>query len=311
MDGNTSNNPVFVEDFPTADGKLPKLRRFKFVGPGVFHTMGNPLKAGRDITWSDLHDRRRVVVVSENLAREYWGEPGKALGRRLRETPKSEWLEIIGVVGNEHDNGVNEKAPTVVYWPLLVEHFWDNALNVQYSMVYELRSPRVGTAAFFKEVQAAVWSVNPALPTAGVRTVGEIYARSMMRTSFTLLMLALAGGVSLILGVVGIYGVISYAVSQRTREIGIRTALGARRVQVEGLFVRDGLALITAGVVLGLVAAVGATRLLGTLLFGVSPLDPLTYAAVSAALAVAALLACYLPARRAATVDPVTALRSE
>lgn len=311
MDGNTSNDPIFVEDAPSAEGKLPPLRRFKFIGPGSFQTMGNPLKAGRDITWADIHNRRRVVVISENLAREYWGEPGKALGRRIRETPKSSWLEIVGVVGDEYDNGVHTKAPTIVYWPLLVEEFWGRGLRVQHSMAYELRSPRVGTPAFFKEVQAAVWSVDPALPTASVRTVREIYARSMMRTSFTLLMLALAGGVSLILGVVGIYGVISYAVSQRTREIGIRMALGAKRAQVEGLFVRDGLSLIAIGVVLGLGAAVGVTRLLSALLFGVSPVDPATYAAVSAGLAIAALLACYLPARRAASVDPVTALRSE
>ncbi len=311
MDGNTSNDPIFVEDFPAAEGKMPALRRYKFIGPGAFQTMGNPLKAGRDIAWSDIHNRRRVVLISENLAREYWGEPGKALGRRIRETPKSQWLEIIGVVGNEHDNGVHEKAPAVVYWPLLIDEFWNDKLSVRRSMAYELRSPRVGTLAFFKEVQAAVWSVNPALPTANVRTVKEIYARSMMRTSFTLLMLALAGGVSLILGVVGIYGVISYAVSQRTREIGIRMALGAKRTQVEGLFVREGLALILIGVVLGLGAAMGVTRLLSTLLFGVSPVDPITYAAVSAGLAVTALLACYVPARRAASVDPVTALRSE
>ncbi|HEY3444458.1 MAG TPA: ABC transporter permease [Paludibaculum sp.] len=311
MDGNTSNDPIFVEDFPAPEGKLPALRRFRFIGPGSFQTMGNPLKAGRDIAWSDIQNRRRVVLVSENLAREYWGEPSKALGRRIRETPKSEWLEIIGVAGNEHDNGVHEKAPAIVYWPLLVDHFWGDAVNVQHSMAYELRSPRTGTPAYFQEVQAAVWAVNPALPTASVRTVQEIYSRSMMSTSFTLLMLALAGGVSLILGVVGIYGVIAYAVSQRTREIGIRMALGARRVQVEGLFVRDGLSLIGIGVVLGLVAAFGATRLLGALLFGVSPLDPLTYTGVSAVLAAAALLACYLPARRAASVDPVTALRAE
>jgi predicted permease len=311
MDGNTSNDPIFVEDFPSAEGKMPTIRRFKFIGPATFQTMGNPLKAGRDLTWSDIHNRRRVVLVSENLAREYWGDPAKALGRRLRESPKSEWLEIVGVVGNEYDNGVHEKAPTIVYWPLLVNDFWDNKVSVQHSMSYEIRSPRVGTPAFFKEVQAAVWSVNPALPTANPRTLQMTYARSMMRTSFTLLMLVLAGGVSLILGVVGIYGVISYAVSQRTREIGIRMALGAKRTQVEGLFVRDGLALIAVGVAIGLGAAMAATRLLSALLYGVSPADPMTYAAVSAGLAVAALLACYLPARRAASVDPVTALRSE
>ncbi|MGC4053531.1 MAG: FtsX-like permease family protein [Paludibaculum sp.] len=153
--------------------------------------------------------------------------------------------------------------------------------------------------------------MNPSLPTANVRTLQAIYSRSMVRTTFTLLMLALAGGVALILGVVGIYGVISYAVSRRTREIGIRIALGAQQGQVQGLFVRDGALLIAIGLIIGLAASAGVTRTLSTLLFGVKPMDVGTYAVVSAGLAAAALLACYLPARRATSVDPASALRSE
>ena len=178
-------------------------------------------------------------------------------------------------------------------------------------MSYEIRSPRVSTPSFLKDVQSAVWSVNPSLPTANVRTLQEIHSRSMVRTSFTLLMLVLAAAVALLLGIIGIYGVISYAVSQRTREIGIRMALGAQRGQVRGLFIRDGVLLIAIGVALGIGAAAGVTRMMQALLFGVSPVDPGTYTVVSAALAAAALLACYLPARRATSVDPVRALRCE
>jgi predicted permease len=273
--------------------------------------MGNPILAGRDLAWADIHSQRAVVLISENLAREYWKDPAKAIGRRIRETPKSGWHEIVGVVGNEHDDGVHKDPPKIVYWPITIKDFWGEKLSVPGSMAVEIRSPRVGTPALLKEVQSAVWSVNPSLPTANVRTLKEIYSRSMIRTSFTLLMLALAAGVAMLLGIVGIYGVISYAVSQRTREIGIRMALGAQQQQVRGLFVLEGLLLIGIGLALGLGAAAGATRTMKALLFGVSPVDPWTYAAVSTTLAAAALMACYLPARRATSVDPVRALRCE
>jgi predicted permease len=311
MDGSTNNDPIFAEDFPSAEGKLPPIRRFKFVAPESFKTFGNPLIAGRDLTWSDMQRMAPVVLINEALAREYWKDPAKALGRRIKESPKSEWREIIGVVGNEYDNGVHKEAPKIVYWPSLLANFWGDKFQVRRTMSFVVRSPRVGSAAFLKEVQAAVWAVNPSLPTANVRTLQAIYDRSMVRTTFTLLMLALAGGVALILGVVGIYGVIAYAVSRRTREIGIRIALGAQQGQVQGLFVRDGAVLIAIGLVLGLAASAGVTRTLSTLLFGVKPMDVGTYAVVSAGLAVAALLACYLPARRATSVDPASALRSE
>ena len=161
------------------------------------------------------------------------------------------------------------------------------------------------------EVRQAVWSINPNLPLASVQTLAEILARSMARTSFTLVMLAIAAGVALLLGAVGIYGVISYIVGQRTREIGVRMALGARREDVSRLVLRRGGLVAAVGIAIGLAAAVGLTRLMSAMLFGVSPLDPVTYAAVSVVLAGVALLATYIPARRAASVDPVEALRWE
>ncbi len=164
---------------------------------------------------------------------------------------------------------------------------------------------------FLNEVQQAVWSVNGNLPVASPQTMEEIYDASMARTSFTLVMLAIAGAMALLLGIVGIYGVIAYAVAQRRREIGIRLALGAQRRELRWMFVRSALLLTGVGVALGVVAAAGLTQLMKSLLFGISPIDPLTYTAVVAVLGGVAVVASYLPARRAAAVNPVEALRAE
>jgi ABC-type antimicrobial peptide transport system permease subunit len=161
------------------------------------------------------------------------------------------------------------------------------------------------------EVQQQVWSVNPDVPLADPTTLGELYTKSMARTSFTLVMLCVAGSMALLLGIVGIYGVVSYSVSQRTREIGIRMALGAQRQELTAMFVRQGLWLTGIGVACGLVAAFVAMRLMSSLLFNVSAVDPMTYGAITATVLVTSYFACYLPSRRAATVDPVDALRAE
>ena len=311
MDGSSSNDPIFVEQFPAPEGQIPPLRRFKWIAGGFFRTMGSPLLAGRDLTWNDVYRKAPVVLVSENLAREYWKLPTAAIGKRIRETPKDSWREIIGVVGNERDNGVSQPAPTVVYWPMMVEGFWGEEHFVHRTMAYAIRSPRTRSLGFLKEIREAVWSVNPSLPIANVRTLEEIHGRSLARTSFTLTMLGIAAGMALLLGLVGIYGVVSYSVSQRTREIGIRMALGARQEDVRGMFVRHGLTLTGIGIAVGLVAAVGLTRMMSALLFAVNPVDPVTYAAVSVFLIGAALLASYLPARRATVIDPVQALKFE
>ena len=311
MDGYNDNDPVFAQDRPSAEGKLPKIRRFKFVGPNYFHTMGNPLLAGRDLTWTDIYETHPVVLVSDNLAREYWGSPAAALGKRVRENQSDPWREIIGVVGNERDDGVDHPAPTILYWPLAIRNFWGQAYNVRREVAFAVRTPRAGTASLMDELRQAVWTVDRDLPVAEVHTMSEIYRRSMARTSFTLIMLAIAAGMAMLLGIIGIYGVISYSVSQRTREIGIRIALGAPLAQVRGMFVRHGLVLAGIGVGCGLVVAFALTQLMRALLFEVNPLDPLTYAAVSVVLIGAAFLASYVPARRATVVDPAETLRME
>jgi predicted permease len=311
MDGGNNNDPIFVEDKPSPEGQIPPLRRFKFVAPGYFETVGRRLVAGRVIAWPDIYQGAGVVLVSENFAREFWKDPSKAVGRRIRQSPKNPWREIVGVVADERDDGLHLPAPAVIYWPMLVRDFWDSPVNVQRTMGYVVRSARLGSPSFMRELQAAVWAVNPNLPLANPRTLDEIRSRSMAQTSFALTMLAIAGGVALLLGVVGIYGVIAYIAAQRTREIGIRMALGAEAAQVSRLFLRHGMTLTAIGLAIGVATSIGLTRFMSTLLFGVSATDPATYAAVSAILGSVALLATWLPARRAAKVDPMAALRAD
>jgi ABC-type antimicrobial peptide transport system permease subunit len=184
-------------------------------------------------------------------------------------------------------------------------------LNAMRPVTFAIRSSRAGTQSFLNQIRQAVWSVNASLPVASVRTMQEIYDRSLARTSFTLVMLAIAGAMALLLGLIGIYGVIAYAVSQRRREIGIRVALGAQQSELRRMFVRHALTLTATGMVIGLAASAGLMRLMKSLLFGITPLDPFTYASVPVVLLAAALVASYLPARRAAAVDPVETLRAE
>jgi putative ABC transport system permease protein len=311
MDGFDSNDPIFVEDFPGPGGRLPPMRRFKWVGERYFETMGNRLIAGRTITWNDVYTQAPVVVVTENFAREFWKDPSAAVGRRVRNNPANPWRTIVGVVADARDDGVARAAPAIMYWPMMMSDFWDQALMVQRNMGYVVRTGRADSPTLLKEIQHAVWSVNANLPVARVRTLDQLRAESMAQTSFALVMLGIAAGVALLLGIVGIYGVISYVATQRTREIGIRIALGAAHGDVTGLFLRQGLLLAGAGIILGVIASAGVTRVMSTLLFGVSAMDPLTYVAVTVGLGATALLASYIPAARAARVDPATALRWE
>jgi predicted permease len=311
MMGNASNDPVLVEGRSYAEGEFPALRRFKFIAPGTFTTLGIPMIAGRDYNWDDLYQNHDVTIVSENTARELFQDPQSAVGKRIRVATTDPFREIIGVVGNVYDDGVNAKAPTSVYWPLMMKKFEGQENMLRRDVSYVLRNSHAGSENLMKDVRAAVWAVNPNLPLSNVHTLQYFYDRSLARTSFTLIMIGIAGSMALLLGVVGLYGVIAYSVSQRKREIGIRMALGAQSEVVTGMFVRHGLILTGIGVGCGLVAALILMRFMSSVLFGVSPIDPLTYIAVSLGLAATALLASYVPSRRAATVDPVDALRAE
>jgi predicted permease len=311
MDNRNSADPLFARDKVYAEGKIPPIRRFVFISPGVHKTLGTPLIAGRDLTWTDVEKKAPVALISESFAREYWQAPRNALHKEIRDGSSGPWREIIGVAGDVYDEGVNKKASRTAYWPTLLQSFWEPGVIARRDVFFAVRSKRAGSESFVSEIRRAIWAVNPNVPVAQVRTLDQIYRRSMARTSFTLVMLAIAGGMALLLGMIGIYGVIAYSVSQRTREIGIRMALGAERRQMISMFVRDGVRLTTIGGLIGLVTAFLLMRLLSSLLFDVSPVDPLTYLVVSAGLLGAAALASYLPSRRAAAVDPAVALRLE
>jgi predicted permease len=311
LEGFNSNDVVYADGKTYAAGEIPAIRRFRFISPGYFQAAGTPLVAGRDFTWSELYEMRHVAIVSENMAREIWGDARAAVGKRIRNRMTDPWREIVGVAGDVYDDGVHQKATAFVYWPALMDTFWNDPIRPTRGGVFLIRSARAGTAAFLTEARQAVWSVNANQPVFLVRTLQELYDASMARTSFTLVMLAIAGGMALLLSIVGIYGVIAYAVSQRTREIGIRIALGAEPAGVKRMFVRHGLVLAGIGGTLGLVAAAGLTRLMSSLLFKTTPLDPATYAAVFTLLVLAAAVASYIPARRATAVDPGETLRAE
>ncbi len=302
---------MFAEGKTYGSGQNP-VRMFKFISPGFFRTMGTKLTAGRDYTWTDVQEVRPVVIISENYARELWGSAASAIGKRIRTADGTPWREIIGVVEDIRNNGLQEKSPAIVYWPSRIDKLYPSTGSTALrSLTLVLRSHRAGTAPFASEIRQAIWSVNSNLPVSAMRTMQEIYNQSLARTSFTLVMLALAGSMALLLGIVGIYGVIAYAVSQRRREIGIRLALGAQQRHLKAMFVRDGVVLTIMGIAIGLLSSAGLTRLMKAVLFGISPIDPPTYAAVPIVLLVAAILASYIPATRAGRVDPVDALKAD
>ena len=312
MDGADPDwNNIFIEGRNERPGAVP-MRLFNHVSPGYFHSVGTRLVAGRDYTWNDIYGLRPVAIVSENLARESWGSAAAAIGNRFRILPSQAWQEVIGVAEDVRQNGVDEPAPAMVYWPAMAPSpFVPGQIYSSRAITLVVHTNRAGTESLRNEIQRAVWQVNGSLPVASMQTLGEIYSRSMARTSFTLVMLSISGAMALALSLIGIYGVISYAVTQRTREIGIRFALGAQKGELRWMFVRSALALTGIGVVIGLGAAAAIARLMRTLLFGVSPLDPLSFAVVPLILALAAALASFLPASRAAAVSPVDALKAE
>jgi hypothetical protein len=270
------------------------------VSAGFFETLRTPLVAGRLFDRNDV-ERRGVVLVSENLARSEWGSPGSALGKRLTVDPAVPWFEVVGVVKDMPQQNLNTTPPKTVIFPARVQ-------NAVASFV--IRSERAGTASLLSDIRTALQSVYAGLAPASVQTLGEMYRRSMARTSMMLLVLAITGTLALLLGLVGVYGIVSYAVTQRRREIGIRLALGAAQRDVRLRFVRQALILVSIGVAIGLVAATGLTQFMTSQLFGVSPLDVPTHLIVALGLLTAAGLASYLSAQRASALDPVEVLKA-
>jgi hypothetical protein len=287
--------------------------RVKFVSPGYFEAMGTRILAGRDVTWSDIEAGGRVVVVSAAYARELAERPEDALGKRIRLAAFSQnpWREVIGVVQSVHESGLYEAPPSMVYWPAFGENMFNNPTVGTPVATFAIRSARAGTAAFVQEIRDAIRSVSASVPSAGERTMQELYSGSLARTSFTLVMLAIAGALALALGVIGIYGVIAYVVAQRMREIGIRSALGAEPRQLKRMFLMHGLALSGGGAIIGVVVSIAVGQSMSSLLFGIEPMDPTAYLAAVGLIFAAAALASYVPARRAANIDPIETLRAE
>jgi predicted permease len=315
LEGRPNGDPMFVEGQTYAAGTTPPLRRQKFISPGFFQAMGTRIVAGRDLAAADLSTTARVALISENFAREVWGSPQAALGRHIHEPTlpgrSPVWREIVGVVEDVHEDGLYLPAPTFVYWPIVMGDFYGEPLFGVRNPAIAVRSALAGTETLMQPVREAIWSVNPGLPVFLPRTMEDANNESLAHTSFALVMLGLAAAMALGLGIVGIYGVMSYVVSQRSREIGLRLALGAEPAALQRMFVRHGLALTVIGAVCGLGAAGLLTQLMSSLLFGIGPLDPATYAVVLAVLVGAALSASYMPARRAAMVNPMTTLTAE
>src|SRR5262245_10860855 len=310
MDADYRNGNPIPGEGKFVPGQPPPNRRVKYVSPGLFAAQGTRSLAGRDFTWDDLSTRRLVAIVSENMARENWGEPNAALGKRLGSP--GNWFEVVGVVEDVHDDGAHRPAPPIVYFRTGVyAPRPDRPPTIRRGLTLAIRSSRANTESFLREVATAIHAVNPNLPLANVRTLDDIYRRSMARTSFTLVLLGIAGTMALALAVIGVYGVLAYAVGQRRREVSIRVALGARPIQVTGLFLRRGILLACVGGVVGVAAAMGLSRWVSSLLFGVTALDPATYVASALIVFAAALIASYIPARRALSVSPMESLRAD
>jgi predicted lysophospholipase L1 biosynthesis ABC-type transport system permease subunit len=243
-----------------------------------------------------------VAWVNETFARRFLD--GRAVGERIQ--IGGNWLEIVGVVGDVRTFGLREDVQQMTYLPLGTP-----VKSVTLEMLQLVIRGRAGTASLAPDLRRAVDRVDASVPLTRIRTMEEIVATSLAQASFTMVLLVIAAAVAMLLGLVGLYGVISYVVSQRVPEIGVRLALGARPADVRAMVLRQGLRVALAGVVGGLAAAAVVTRVLGSLLFEVSARDPVTFASVALALLAVSGLATYLPARRAAAIDPLDALRQE
>lgn len=297
-----------VEDHPRADGEVPIFARHNMTTAGYLEAMGIELLEGRLLDTGDAADGVRAVVVSRSFADRWWPD-GNAVGRRVRQGFQEEdWNEIVGVVDDAHYTSLEEAPEEIVYWPPNI----GPAESPQPARGMEIAiKTSVDPLMLVPVLRREVAALNPRIPVSNPRSMEEIVSSATARTSFTMALLGAASGVALLLGLIGIYGVISYVVSQRTREIGVRMALGATAPSVHQMVIRQGLRLAIAGVVIGLVAAGTLSGLMSSLLYGVGALDPITYGSVAVALVIVSLTASWIPAARAAGVDPSIALRSE
>jgi putative ABC transport system permease protein len=303
------DSALWLEDPATRPGTIPNIHQFAFTSPGYFRAMGIPLLEGRTFDPPDPDRARREVIVSRALAERYW-PGGHGVGKRVRMMPVGDWFTVIGVAGNVRGTTLEQPPDETVYLPLVITPGFDTLRWTPRDVAIVVRSAGtpelIGTPS-----EDAVRRVDPSIPLYAARPMSDVVAGAEVRTRFTLLMLGVASSIALVLGAVGIYGVIAYVVSLRTKEIAVRLALGARASEVRRMVVRQALIVAVVGVIAGVAGAIAMTRALGSLLFGVSPTDVITLLVSALALLVVATAASWIPARRAAAVDPALALRGD
>ncbi len=307
-----SHSGVLIEDRPVEPGSMPHVALSIVVGNDYFETMSIRLLEGRLIERSDITASTGAVVVNRAFARHYW--PGEsAIGKRvwrgiaqdMEENENFAWLPVVGVVDDVRSLGLDMEIRPIIYYAMS-----GPGDNYQTSMSLIARTTAAPTS-LAPAIRDAVWSLDPNVPITGIETMERVLRDATSRAGFTMLMLGIAAGVALLLGAVGLYGVISYGVTQRRQEIGVRMALGAPAGRVRGMIVKQGATVAGIGLGVGFAAALGLTRLMEALLFEVSPTDPPTFGVVLALLFVVSIFASWIPARRAAAVDPAIALRAE
>ncbi|AHG92954.1 permease (plasmid) [Gemmatirosa kalamazoonensis] len=308
LTGDHNDSAMEIEDHPLAEGEVPPDHPLVFVTPEYFRTMRVPLLAGRTFTPVDAQHLPLEVLVSRAFARQYW--PGKnPIGKRVRQGLTKTWYTVVGVAGDVHLEALEKPAEQAIYFPLAIP---DDSGRADVTRAATIVVRTAGDPSRLAgPLRAAVRRVDPAIPTYAEQPMSAVLGASAARTRFVLLMLGVASLVALAIGAVGLYGVLAYGVTLRRREIGVRIALGAGRTHVSRMIARRGIALACAGVGVGLVGAIAATRVLHGLLYDVSPTDPVALAATTMVLLGVALLASWLPARRAAAVDPMEALRRD
>jgi predicted permease len=306
LTGSLPPNDIEFETRPRVESEGPPMNAdIQVVSAGYFRSMGIPLLQGRLFDVTDDESSEAVALVDDVLARRFFEDPSRAIGERIRQPGENEWARIVGIVGAVRQEALDQDARAQLY---LLHAQSPRTWNVQRGMTLVLRAG-VDPLNLVSAVRAEVHGIDANLPVYRVTTMDRTVDESTARQRFTMLLQLVFGGVAMALALVGIYGVLSYSVAQRTREIGIRMALGARQESILKLVVGQGMKLVLVAVGVGLLGALAAAQVLASLLYGVSPRDPLTYGVVAVTLVAAALVACWLPARRASSVTPQTALR--
>jgi putative ABC transport system permease protein len=308
-----NQNPLYVEGDASNERKIPPLSTYVTVDSGYFKTMAIPLVAGRvfaSLDWQQANGKDDAVISQEAARFFFHDSTGQAaIGKRFRVLPNGTWHTVIGVVGSVRDTALTAPPTRMVYFPEAISQEVVGQFRRTLAITAQARSGDVGATT--RAIQALIHEMDPTMPTFGVRSVRDAMRASTARLSFTMIILGVAAAVTLVLGVIGLYGVIAYVVALRTRELGVRIALGAQPAAVAAMVTRQGLTLSAAGVAIGLVLVALSARFIRSLLFEVAPTDAVTLGGASGLLLLCALLASWIPARRAARVNPTEALRAD